>query len=307
MTSFIGTHPMPSGTPLALQEHQAALRVQEAASLAGQIHSSAVHRLIDLLGDEHPFVRWQAGVSLANTAAQLRQRARAGSSSWDRQSPELTYSGLLALLRDGLQDGDSQRREATADMLGLLDHEVVVGFLVHSLEDEDAAVRASVAAALGRIGDRSAVNALIPSLSDPSIWVRRSAADALGAIADPSSVPALQLALADRHPLVRASAVCALGHIKVAHSREIVEQCCADPDATVRWYAARALAKIGSTASIPALERVRGDDTVLFGQSTGEVADLAMEAIEHRESGPWHWLRKRWFALRRRLRRASEP
>ncbi len=306
MTSFIGTHPMPGGVPLALQEHQAALRVQEAASLAGQIHSSAVQRLIGLLGDEHPFVRWQAGVSLANTATQLRQRARAGSSTWGRQSPELTYSGLVALLRDGLQDSDSLRREATADMLGLLDHEVVVGFLVQSLEDDEAAVRASAASALGRIADKSAVNALIPSLSDPSIWVRRAAADALGAIADPGSVPALQLALSDRHPLVRASAVCALGHIHVARSREIVEQCCADPDATVRWYAARALGKIGSAGSLSALESVRRDDTVLFGQSTGEVADLAMEAIERRESGPWHWLRKHWFALRRRLRRTRE-
>lgn len=306
VTSFIDTHPMPGGAPLALQEHQAALRVQEAVSLAGQIHSSAVQRLIGLLGDEHPFVRWQAGVSLANTAAQLRHRARTGASTWDRQSPELTYSGLLTLLRDGLQDHNPVRREATADMLGLLDHEVVVGFLVDSLEDQEAAVRTSAAAALGRIADRSAVSALIPSLSDPSIWVRRAAADALGAIADPSSVPALHLAVSDRHPLVRASAVCALGHINVARSREILEQCCDDPDATVRWYAARALGKIGDTGSLPALERVRGDGTVLFGQSTGEVADAAMEAIERRESGPWHWLRKQWFALRRRLRRSRD-
>lgn len=304
MTSFIGTHPMPNGASLALREHQAAMRVQEAASLAGHIQSSAVQRLIDLLGDEHPFVRWQAGVSLANSAAQLRQRARSGSSIWSRQSPELTYSGLVALLRDGLQDSNALRREATADMLGLLDHEVVVEHLVQSLEDKEASVRASAASALGRIADKSAADALIPSLSDPSIWVRRAAADALGAIADPSSVSALQLALADRHPLVRASAVCALGHIHVARSREIVEQCCSDPDATVRWYAARALVKIGSASSLSALEKVRRDDTVLFGQSTGELADLAMEAIEHRESGPWHWLRKHWFALRRRLRRA---
>lgn len=306
MTSFISTHPMPNGAPLALREHQAAMRVQEAASLAGQMQSSAVQRLIELLGDEHPFVRWQAGVSLANTAAHLRQRAHSGASTWSRQSPEITYSGLIALLRDGLQDSNALRREATADMLGLLDHEAVVEFLVQSLEDDEPAVRASAAAALGRIADKSAVDALIPSLSDPSIWVRRAAADALGAIADPSAVPALQLALSDRHPLVRASAVCALGHIRVARSREIVEQCCSDPDATVRWYAARALAKIGTAASLPALERVRRDDTVLFGQSTGELADLAMETIERRESGPWHWLRKHWFVLRRRLRRPRE-
>lgn len=306
MTSFIGTQPMPSGVSLALPEHQAALRVQEAVALAGQIHSPAVQRLISLLGDEHPFVRWQAGVSLASTAAQLRQRARAGSPIWDRQSPELTYSGLLTLLRNGLQDSNPLRREATADMLGLLDHEVVVSFLIQSLEDHEAAVRASAAAALGRIADKSAASALIPALSDPSIWVRRAAADALGAIADPSSVPALQLALSDRHPLVRASAVCALGHINIARSREILEQCCADADATVRWYAARALGQVGNTGSLPALDRIRGDDSVLFGQSTGEVADLAMEAIERRESGPWHWLRKNLFAMRRHLRRIRE-
>lgn len=282
------------------------MRVQEAASLAGQIESSAVHRLLDLLGDEHPFVRWQAGVSLAATAAQLRQRARSGSSTWGRQSPELTYSGLVALLRDGLQDSEPLRREATADLLGLLDHEAVVGCLVQSLEDDEPAVRASAASALGRIADKSAVDALVPSLSDPSIWVRRAAADALGAIADPSSVPALQLALCDRHPLVRASAVCALGHIHAARAREAVEKSCADPDPTVRWYAARALGKIGTARSLSALEKIRRDDTVLFGQSTGELADLAMEAIEHRESGPWHWLRRHWFALRRRLRRTSE-
>jgi len=281
--------------------HDPLLRLQEAASLAGQISQSAVHKLLEYLGDEHPFVRWQAGVSLAETARRLRRRARLGAPTWDCKAPELTFSGLLLLLHRGLQDPDPRRRAATADALALWGHEVAVGYLVQTLSDSDPTVRLSAATALGKLRDKAATDALIKALEDPSPWVRRAAADALGAIADPKATSALQKALGDREHLVRAGAVCALGHIQASKARETLQRVARNGDAALRWYAARGLGRIGDIGALPVLQRLQDDDTVFFGRSTAEVATEAILAIKKRCFGPWNALRRFFYGLRRWL------
>jgi HEAT repeat protein len=284
-------------SPASSDEVDPPERWQEAASLAGQIDRVAVHKLLDYLSDGHPFVRHQAGMSLAETAERLRKRARLGLPVWDRQAPELSFSGLLMLVRQGLQDPNPTRRAATADSFALWDHEVVVTFLIKALEDPEPAVRASVATALGKIRDKAAVGVLKTALTDSSLWVRRAAADALGAIADPQAVPALQQALTDPQPLMRATLVCALGHIHTNKSREVLEQCTRDDDPAIRWYAARGLREIGTSSSLPALQRLLADDGLFFGQPTREVATAAVVAIRKREKGFLNWMRRHFYAL----------
>jgi HEAT repeat protein len=289
--------PTYSGSPVSSTEVDPPERWQEAASLAGQINRAAVQKLLDYLGDDHPFVRYQAGVSLAETAERLRKRARLGSPVWDRQVPELTFSGLLMLVRQGLQDPNPTRRAATADSFALWDHEIVVTFLIKALEDIEPAVRVSVATALGKIRDKAAVDVLKVALMDPSLWVRRAAADALGAIADPQAVSALQQALADPQPLMRATLVCALGHIHTSKAREVLEQCARDGDPAIRWYAARGLREIGTSSSLSALQRLGTDESLFFGQPTREVAAAAIAAIRKREKGFLNWIRRQFYAL----------
>lgn len=281
--------------------HDPLARLEEASSLAGQIDRLAVQRLLEYLGDEHPFVRWQAGVALADTALRLRRRARLGMPTWDRKAPELTFSGLLLLLHRGLQDSDPKRRAATADALALWGHEAAVNYLMQAISDSDPMVRLSAATALGKLRDKAAVGVLTRALEDPALWVRRTAADALGAIGDPKAVSALQQALNDPEHLVRASAVCALGHMQTSKARDLLQQVARNGDAALRWYAARGLGHIGDVGALPALQRLQDDDTVFFGRSTSEVAAEALVAIRKRCFGPWNMLRRTFYTLCHRL------
>ena len=281
-------------------------RLAEVSSLAGEISCSAIRELLDRLADCDPLVSWAAGVALAETAGRLRRRARLGLSVWKSQNAELTFSGLLALVRGGLEDADPRRRAATADVLALCNYQPAVTSLARAMGDAQPLVRVNAAMALGHIGDKSVVAPLLSALSDPSIWVRRAAAEALGAISDPRGVPALEQALADSQPLVRASAVCALGHMPTTRARKALERCAQDGDSATRWYSARGLARIGKVSSVPILEGLKEDDEALFGQSTNEVASAAIEAIEKRERGPWKRLRKAFYAMLRRWQRKPQ-
>lgn len=276
-------------------------RWQRAAALAGDIRRDPIQELCDLLEDRHPFVRWEAGVALANTATRLQTRARLGLSIWNRRWRESTFAELLDLMRTSLQSPIPQRRAATADALGLWDHEGAVALLIPALEDSESLVRAGAATALGRIGDKAAVSALAFALKDSSVWVRRAAADALGAIGAPEAVPALQLALSDAQPLVLNSVICALGHLPTTKARRLLVQHARGDDPVVRWYVARSLATIGDASSLPALEHLQGDDTELFGQPISDITESAIKRIKKRESGPWNQVRKTFYALRYRL------
>jgi len=281
-------------------------RWERVSSLGGQIDSSAVQELLGSLGDEDPLISWAAGVALSRTGARLRRRARMGAPVWSRRTSELTFTGLFTLLSQGLEDADPRRRAATADALALWDHEPAVTSLLQAMRDSQPLVRASVTMALGHIGDKAAVDSLLSALFDPSFWVRRAAADALGAIGDLRAVSPLRQILTDSQPLVRASAVRALGHMRTARARKTLEHCTQDDDGAVRWYAARSLAHVGGVGSMPVLERLKeNDDSVLFGQSTAEVAARAIDIIEKRERGLWQRLRRTFYAVHRRLQRAS--
>ena len=279
---------------------------QKASALAGDIRRESIQELLDFLGHEHPFVRWEAGVALAGTAVEMRKRSRLGMSVWSRHSPASTFGELLTLMENTLHSPDPQRRVATADALGMWDHEAVVPLLLPMLEDSEPLVRAGAVAALGKTRDKASIDALLSALVDPYVWVRRAAADALGAIGAPRAVPALEISLLDPEPLVRTSVVCALGHMKTAKARRLLARCVHDDDPAIRWYSARGLANIGTVSSLPALKQLLEDDAEMFGQSISDLAATAIEAIEKRESGPWNWLRKAVYNVLHLLERKKQ-
>jgi HEAT repeat protein len=277
---------------------------QEIANLAGKADRESVECLLTVLADKDPAARWQAGVALAQTAEHLRKRAHLGTSRPNSTTPNFAFTELLARMRQNLQAPDPVLRAATADAFALWDHEAAVSFLGQTLSDPEPAVRASVITALGHIGDVATVDWLIAGLADLSMWVRRAAADALGEMGARQAVGDLEHALADDQPLVRASVVAALGHMRSPKARQILERCTQDADLEIRWYAARSLGQIGDRASCAALADMRREQGVtLFGQTTAEVADHAIVAIEKRDRGLVNRVRRVLYTLIRLVRR----
>ncbi len=274
-------------------------RWRSAAALGGDLHGDAVETLLDFLRDPHPFVRWHASEALAETARVSQGRGPLGSMLWVRRSDRfLTFKEFWMRLERGLRDGKARTRAAIVDGLGLWGHPRAIDPLVSALQEDDAPlVRASAAAALGRIGDRQGARPLGKSLTDESLWVRSAAGHALGRIAAPESVDALKDALSDAQSLVRGSVTAALGNIVTDRARRTLVQCLKNGDPVVRWYAARGLAKIGGVESIVPLEALLEDDTVLFDRSIGEMAQVAIKAIEERSNSPWHWLRRQFHVI----------
>jgi HEAT repeat protein len=55
-----------------------------------------------------------------------------------------------------------------------------------------------------------------------------------------------------------------------------------DLDPAVRWHAVRALGAVGDEATIPLLQPLSSDDTVVFGSSVAQAAQEAIKQIEAR-------------------------
>jgi HEAT repeat protein len=293
----------PIGDIASASDDDALAKCQQIAALADELCPEAVQQLIAYLGDDHPFVRWEAGIALGNVAARLQKSGLSGLSGWAKRSSSISWSDLLAGMQKSLQADAPDRRSATADALGLWHHKAVTSLLLQALNDDELSVRVSAATALSKIKGDESVQALVAALADPSVWVRRAAADALGAIADPRAVPALRQALSDPQTLVRTSAVSALGHTNSGRARAaLIESTRSDEPAT-RWYAARGLASIGTVSALPALRELLRDETILFGESIAEMADSAIVAIEERQEGFLNGLSKMFHELRYRLQK----
>jgi len=284
-------------------DDDALTKCQQIAALADDLCPEAVQQLVAYLGDDHPFVRWEAGIALGDVAARLQKSGLGGLSRWTDRSSTTSLSALLARMQESLLADAPDRRSATADALGLWHHKAVTPLLLQALSDEEPSVRVSAATALGKIKGDESVQPLVAALDDPSLWVRRAAADALGAIADPRAAPVLQQALADPQILVCASAVSALGHTNSSRARAALIESTRSDEPAIRWYAARGLASIGTVSALPALRELLHDETILFGESIAEMADSAIVAIEKRQEGFLNGLVKMFHELRYRLQK----
>lgn len=277
-------------------------RCRQAQSLAGDARRDSILSLIEMLGDVHPFVRWEAGRALAQTATLYRERPRLGLSWAARRSPIMAYEELCALMREGMQAPQAETRAATADALGLWGQAAPVALLMEALQDPDPVVRVSAATALGRIGDEDAIKPLQTALTDSSVWVRRAAAGALGDIGDPHSVAALRRALEEPQSLlVRSALVGALGRIASSSARQALLRSLQDGCPEIRWQALRGLERVGDISALSKLEPLLTDETAVFGESIAQRARAAISAIESREIGLWNALRKAFYLVRHRL------
>ena len=114
------------------------------------------------------------------------------------------------LLRDALQDDNSDVRWIAANALRTVEGAATVDALIPLLTDEDKEVGRIAADGLGQQGDRRAVPHLIAAMRDSYPMLRESAALALGHLADRRALPALQELSKDDSPRVRRSAETAL-------------------------------------------------------------------------------------------------
>ena len=151
---------------------------------------------------------------------------------------------VAAELQAGMDDAAVEWMKGNA----VSSQEESIEHLLVALKDSNAQVRRLAAAALGATGSADAVEPLCAAfVRDTSIAVRRTAGDALSDIGDPRAE----------------SAGC---------------EALKDPNKLVRWRAARLLSEIGTTESIPHLERAAED-------AAFEVKLESQAAIERIRSG----------------------
>jgi HEAT repeat protein len=260
-----------------LRSDKAADRWQAAAHLidaARAQHAVTLAALGKALDDDHPFVRWRAGLALAQAGR----------------------SQSMALLLDGLKHGSARCRAATADALSTT-RQADVDLLLNALASKEALVRQSAAEALGRLGHRRDAARFIMLLTDESPWVRRAAARILGHSGDSTAVPHLAKRLGDESPLVRRSAAYALGAMRARPAVSALMAALGDADAQVRRNAAWGLGRIGDRDALPKL-RLLLSDTALDGDVASE-AQAAIRAIERPKWQQLPGMARNWLARRR--------
>ncbi|MCB0163243.1 MAG: HEAT repeat domain-containing protein [Anaerolineae bacterium] len=266
----------------ALQAKSAAIRWQAIEHLNRAEHlwltDETLSLLINALADQHPFVRWQAGLALmrhtegAQTLTDLLNNSSAKNSAQGKRG----YSAAIDAL------GSSQQPNTYPSVLEMLGA-------------DDALLRQSAAEALAHLKTPAAVPALITALSDADPWVRRAAAYALGHIGDPQAIPALTTGLKDQHVIVRRSAAYALGALRAASALPQLKISLTDQDPVTRRNAVWAIGRLGLPETIPALTQLLNDPNT--SQEIKATAGQAIETI----TKP-HWLQV-MLGIKNRLHR----
>ncbi len=193
------------------------------------------------------------------------------------------YSGteLLNSLVDMLHKQKSSfSRAILVHIVGMLENQDAVEFLLPYLEDEDRRVRANAVEAVGHLGGEKYARLLLPLLEDADNRVRANAARALWDFGGLRAVNILMNMLKDPRKWIRASGAYALGEIGVIHVIEPLLEAIDDPDIDVRVNVVRALGKTHDiSVSKPMMRLVTHLDT------PDEVRSTAVEALEQlRES-----------------------
>lgn len=252
-------------------------RWEMAAALAtAPLDRDEMITLVGALADKEPFVRWQAGQSLA------------------AQGSRASLESLLQALRTP----PVVRQAAAAEALGMLGDRRAVPALLEAARSQHVGLRASAVEALGRIGTAEAVPLFLQMLRDEAAGVRRMAAWALGKLGDPSAADALVVRLNDEqeHVLVRRSAAWALDRMTLnAAAIAGLAKALHDADPQVRWYAAKALgrsrdAALDETVS-QALQTLLDDDGQALQGPVSQAAQWALRRLRRRRM--WRRLARR--------------
>ena len=238
-------------------------------SAARAQQSEALAALADALEDDHPFVRWCAGLTLVQA-----------------RRPQAT-----ATLLSALDKGPSRRQAAAADSLAYA-RKVNPEPLLRTLSSEDAVVRQSAAEALGRLGYWPSMSQLIALLTDDSAWVRRAATKALAHIGNGSAIDPLTQRVRDDSPWVRRSAVYALGAMRAQPSVSALITALDDPDAQVRRNAAWSLGRIRGADALPRLRALQADATL--DEEFLQEVETAINTIQRPGLRRLHSMRQTW-------------
>jgi HEAT repeat protein len=252
-------------------------RWETAAALARvPVDRDEIMTLVGAMADKEPFVRWQAGQTLASLGSR---------------------EALEALLQ-ALRTPPAARQAIAAEALGILRDQQAVPALLEAARSQHVGVRASAIEALGRMGAGEASSLLLEMLRDEAAGVRRAAAWALGDMRDSSAMDALLVRLSDaqEHVLVRRTAAWALGRLALnAAAVAQLTKALDDPDAQVRWYSAHALGRGGDAALdegvLLRLQARLSDDGCALQGPVSEAAEQTLRRIRRR---------RRWRKLVRR-------
>jgi HEAT repeat protein len=231
----------------ALKDSDPLVRQEAALSLAGYADPVSVTPLIELLKDEHGYVRMAA----VETLCIIGQEA-------------------IDPLIHALGDGDEQLRQRSSFALVTIGSPAV-DRLIDSMQSENPAVTRSCAWILGRIGDNKAIPHLVLVTGHQDRYVRREVCDSLAAMGDAAVLP-LTRSFRDGEILVRHCAMEALWMIGTP-AVEYVADLLTDPSPDVRKRAALLLGEIGVRSAIDPLSRLLGDENP-------SVRRVAFEAIE---------------------------
>lgn len=215
---------------LILQAASAAERWQAIENLnqtrGKAIDANTLSMLLTALGDDHPFVRWQAGLTLAgqdegthklvetllNTSSTASKADQVSIAAADALAGSRSSAAVNALIT-ALTSNDARLRQSAAEALAKQKDSAAVPHLIKAINDADPWVRRAAAYALGHLGTPDTARIVATCLQDKSVIVRRSAAYALGALRAEDTAPQLKIALTDKDPLTRRNAAWALGRI----------------------------------------------------------------------------------------------
>lgn len=161
----------------------------------------------------------------------------------------------------GLESPDDARRRSAANRLASLGpnerRAEVAGALTDLLRDGDHFTRQAAARALGTWGTKQSVPALIKAIDDGNFAVRWAAIEALGNLKDERAAGPIAAHL-KADAIKAAPALRAMGAAAEAAVLEVVKE---GPDWMIRAEACRILEAIGTTKSVPDLERIAREDS----------------------------------------------
>lgn len=197
-------------------------------------------------------------------------RVRVAAAEALRYAPPERRDEVCRALRDTLDDGRGDVRQAAALSLREFGDREAVPRLLAMIEDQDQHARQGAVIALGSIGDLRAVEPLVRALAEGPPEVRFQAVTSLAELADPRAVAPIIAALEDRDAEVRASAAAAVGDLKAHEGADALAVLLRDPDLKVSVEAAYALSRLGDD---------RGLGTLCDRASDRDFGFLACEAL----------------------------
>ncbi len=241
------------------------IRVEAALALQDSASPGEIESFIVALGDENPYVRYNARAALGRIG---ESAVKPLILTMKGQNLQLRWEAMLALKRTGatavrplidlLQEDDPELRWSASLTLGWMG-EVAVGTLVQALNSKDGEVRFWVVRALSDTGSGKALNALNSVLDDGEAEVKYIAAVALGETGDARAITALVQLLNDSSTKVRWGAELALKKAGSGVVPVLIDRL-KDKDQDTRLRVTRILGEIGDKRAIEPLTGLLSDD-----------------------------------------------